>query len=283
MAEVFESTPHTYLVAGGGGGMRSTVVLRLLAQELADRQLPYTAVDGISGYGEGQAVHYPTLQMRDMEAHIEGLAEGTPLLFISHCIGTVAALNTVERFADTRQTALVSIAPPLPSPRKTIATPQSQKKRSQNDTCMNVVDLPPGALDYSAMSQSHASIDSHYFTDIYAADDLEIRLRKRVEAGTAALFAPEHDWNVESPQRVRAWHDEWRAARTPEQAELMMARAAIVANAAHGLYMSPRSGREITHEEDLAFQLAHVGAVVDMGIEMLASAGVNRVLSRAAL
>lgn len=273
MAEaVGQATPHAYLVAGGGGGMRSTIVLRLLAQELTDRNLPYTVIEGVSGQGDEQAVRYPTLQVHDMEAHIADLPEGKPLLFVAHCIGTIAALRTVERVANTRPAALVSIASPLPSPRETIRAPQSQKKRSQDNTLMRVVDLPAGALDYSDMSESRAHIDPQYFVDIDAAGDLEVRLRARVELGSAALLAPEHDWNVGSPQCVRAWHDDWRATLPPELSEAMLSRAAIVADAAHGLYVSPRSGRHVTPEEDIAFQLANVGVVIDTGLGLLTSA-----------
>lgn len=273
MTEVLEqSTPHTYLVAGGGGGMRSTIVLRLLAQELADRGLPYTVVEGISGHGDEQSVHPPSLQARDLKAHIATQPETTPLLFVSHCIGTIAALQTVEQLANTRATALVSVAPPLPSPGNTIGTPQSQRKRSENDTLMRVIDLPPGALDYSDMTESQARIDPQYFADIHAAHDLEARLRAQVEVGSAALFAPEHDWNVDSPQRVRSWHEDWRAHLPIGKTALLLARAAIVPDAAHGLYISPRSGREFTAEDNVAFQLANVSAVIDTGLEVLADA-----------
>jgi hypothetical protein len=274
MTEILKQpVPHTYLVAGGGGGMRSTVILRVLAQELNGRGLPYTSVEGIRGTGDDQAVHHPTLQVQDMEADISNRPKETPLLFISHCIGTISALGTVERLADTRPAALVAIAPPLPSPRNTISAPQSQRKRSENDSLMRVVDLPPGALDYSAMTESHARISPQYFTDIHAADDLEKRLRRQIEEGTSALFAPEHDWNVASPHHVRGWHAEWSATWPPEEAAWLRTRAAIVPDAAHGLYLSPRAGRQFTAEEDVAFQAANVRQVVDTGLELLTSAG----------
>lgn len=249
--------------------MRSTIILRLLAQELANRGLPHTAIEGIKGYGDDQAVHHPSLQARDMEAHIATHAENVPVLLISHCIGTVAALQTVEKVSATRPAALVSIAPPLPSPRSTIETPQSQKKRSENNTLMRVVDLPAGALDYSTMAESQARIDPQYFADIHAADNLDGRLRQLVEQGYGALFAPEHDWNAESPRRVQAWHDEWFATLPEEQAELAHSRAQIVAGAAHGLYASPRSGLDLSPKEDIEFQLANVNAVIDTGLELL--------------
>lgn len=274
MAETLERpTPHTYLVAGGGGGLRSTIILRLLAQELTGRQLPYTVIEGISGRGESQSVRYPTLQVQDMEAHISQLPEHVPLLFISHCIGTVAALTTVERVADTRPAALVSIAPPLPSPYDTIQTPQLRKKRSQNDTLMRVIDLPEDALDYSNAVESQARIDPNYFDDINAAADLEKRLCTGIEDGRMAVFAPEYDWNIASVRKVQSWHEDWRTISPPPHNEQFMARALVVPNAAHGLYISPRSGIEVTHEEDLAFQRANVNTVIDTGLEMLAQAG----------
>lgn len=266
-------SPYAYLVAGGGGGMRSTIILRMIAQELAGRGIPYAAIDGITGEGDEQMVKYPSLQVEDMAGRIAEHPEGTPLLFISHCIGTVAALNTVERLEGLHPTSLVSIAPPLPSPYNTISTPQSTKKRTENNTLMRVVDLPEGAVDYSVVTESVARIDPQYFADMRKADDLEVRLRGHVEAGNAAVFAPEHDWNVDSPERVRAWHNEWNATLPADIAGALQARAPIVYDAAHGLYVSPRSGREVTTEQDVKFQMSNVTDVVDMGLEMLEYAG----------
>ncbi|HEY5667897.1 MAG TPA: hypothetical protein VIR03_01905 [Candidatus Saccharimonadales bacterium] len=261
--------PQTYLVAGGGGGMRSTIILRILAQELSARGLPFTPIDGVQGQGGAQAIRHPTLQVQDIEANVGRLHERTPLLVIAHCVGTVAALEVVERLSDTRPAALVSIAPPLPSPRHTIETPQSMKKRSDGGTRMRVVDLPDGALDYSNMTESAAKIDPQYFVDMYAADDLEARLRRMVEGRNATVFAPALDWNVASPARVRAWHKEWDAALPAGDAADLRSRAVVVADSTHGLYVSPRSGLTVTAEEDIAFQRANANAVIDAGLLLL--------------
>jgi hypothetical protein len=121
------------------------------------------------------------------------------------------------------------------------------------------------------MTESVAKIDPRYFTDIHDAGDLEVRLRARVEAGNAAVFAPEHDWNVDSPRRIQAWHSEWDSTHAPDIAQSLQARAPIVYDAAHGLYISPRSGREVSTEEDVAFQMGNVTQLVDIGLGMLSN------------
>lgn len=264
-------TPHAYLVAGGGGGMRSTIILRLLAQELDARSISYTTVEGIEGRGDAQTVKYPSWQAKELEAHLQSQPEAQPALLLSHCIGTVAALQTLESQAKKRPVSLVSIAPPLPSPHDTIHQPQSQKKRSENNTRMRVVDLPEGATDYSVMSESLASIDPQYFSDMRDADDLGPRLMTSVATGQAAVFAPEYDWNVGSPKQVEAWHQQWRDTLDPDQAQLLTSRAHIVPDAAHGLYVSPRSARLVTPEQDIQFQVDNINHVIDTGIGLLRS------------
>jgi hypothetical protein len=261
--------PHAYLVAGGGGGMRSTIILRLIAQELAERDIPVTPIDGITGYGSEQEVKYPSWQLADLQDHVRAQPERTPVLLIAHCIGTVAALGAAEQWESERPVGLVSIAPPLPSPRHTVATPQSQKKRSENDTRMRVVDLPEDALDYAVMTESTAQINPQYFEDLYRADDLELRLRAGVEAGRAAVFAAEYDWNVVSPQRIQSWHDDWRSMHTSETFEALQARAPIVSGAAHGLYLSPRTGSDVSQAANLHFQAANVTQLVNVGLDLL--------------
>lgn len=277
MIEVVKDSPkpHAYLVAGGGGGMRSTIILRMLARELGNRGIPYTPIEGINGVGDSQKVWHPSLQVRDMNASIRRHPEGTPLLFVSHCIGTVAALASLESYADDHPVGLVSVAPPLPSPRSTIMTPQSRKKRSQGDTLMRVVDLPEGAVDYTVMTESVAQISPEYFADIHAADDLQERLRAQIEAGRASIFAPEHDWNTESPETVATWHDEWRSKLPDNEFEVLRRRANVVDNAAHGLYISPRSGLDVSTEEDLQFQMNNVRQVIDTGLGLLANPEAN--------
>jgi hypothetical protein len=241
----------------------------MIAEELSSRNIPYTCVDGISGEGSEQTVKHPSLQSQDIEADLHRRTPDTPLLFISHCIGTIAALNTVDKLGPKHQTSLVSIAPPLPSPIKTIMQPQSQKKRTANDTLMRVVDLPEGAVDYSVMTESVARIHAQYFEDMRTANDLESRLRTRVEVGRAAVFAPEHDWNSSSPLHVQSWHDLWSATLPEQQASVLRDRAAVVYNAAHGLYVSPRVGREVTTSENVNFQKSNVRSVVDTGLGLL--------------
>jgi len=265
-----QSPAHAYLVAGGGGGMRSTIILRMLAEELTERKIPYTAIEGIQGTGKDQRVHVPSQQVHDMLADIAERPKDAPILLIAHCIGTVAGLQTLEKIADERPAGLVAIAPPLPSPLHTIMTPQSSKKRSKDDTLMRVVDLPPGAVDYSVMTESQAHLSPQYFADIAAADDLAFRLRARVELGNAAAIAPEYDWNVESPRTVADWHKKWQHIAPADELTMLKQRAVLVPNAAHGLYISPRSGMEITPEADTQFQAQNVNHAVDVGLELIA-------------
>jgi len=262
--------------------MRSTIIMRLISQELSDRDIPVTPVDGIAGYGSEQQVKYPSWQLADLRKSILARSEQTPVLLIAHCIGTVAALGAAEQLADERTVGLISIAPPLPSPHDTVHTPQSRKKRSENDTRMQVIDLPEGAVDYSVTTASTARIDPQYFEDMRQAGNLELRLRSRVEAGRAAVYAAEHDWNVASPRRVRAWHEDWRATYGPETFEALQARAPVVANAAHGLYLSPRSGDDISPEADRRFQSDNVTRLVDAGLELLAAPDATAAYRRAA-
>lgn len=274
MIESFEASPkpHAYLVAGGGGGMRSTIVLRMIAQELSERDIPFTPIDGVYIDDDVQKVNYPSLQMQDIEADIDNHSENTPLLFISHCIGTIAALSAIEKIDSVRQASIVSIAPPLPSPRSTIAQPQSQGRRCENNTLMRVVDLPAGAVDYSVQTESFAYIDPKYFEDIETAGDLEQRLRARVETGEAVVYAPEHDWNAGSPRSVQAWHEEWDATLSSEEAAALKSRAPIIHDAAHGLYISARgTGRDVSAHESVGFQIANVNNVVDTGLQLAAN------------
>lgn len=265
-------TPHAYLVAGGGGGMRSTIILRMVADELAGRSIPFTPIEGVSGEGGDWIVRHPSLQARDMEEDIARQSTETPLLVISHCIGTVAALKVVEALEPDRKAGLVSIAPPLPSPYDTISQPQSRRKRSSGDSLMRVVNLPDHAVDYSQVEERVAIIDPQYFADIKAAHDFQQRLRDQVKVGRAALFAPEHDWNAPSPLCVRSWHDDWSKTLPEEQAVALQKRALVVGNAAHGLYISPRVGREVTTEENVQFQMDSVNKLVDTGLDLLAGA-----------
>jgi hypothetical protein len=71
------------------------------------------------------------------------------------------------------------------------------------------------------MTESRARIDPQYFTDIYNADNLELRLRTKVETHSAAVYAPEHDWNTMSPLSVRAWHDDWSVTLPPKEAKVL--------------------------------------------------------------
>jgi hypothetical protein len=264
-----QPVPHAYLVAGGGGGMRSTIILRLLAEELTERKIPYTPIEGIRGLNDKQQVHVHSEQVRDMEADIAERPEDTPILFITHCIGTVAGLQTFQKVSDSRPASLVSIAPPLPSPLGTIMTPPSLKKRSHNDTLMRVVDLPPDAIDYSVFTESKARINPQYFTDMRDAADLEEHLRVSVESGRAAVYAPQYDWNTDSPQTVSAWHDRWQRTLSADAARAAQARAVIVPHAAHGLYISPRSGEIITPEADIQFQSQNVSNLVAAGLALV--------------
>jgi hypothetical protein len=134
--------------------------------------------------------------------------------------------------------SLVSIASPLPTSRNTIMQLQSQSKRSVNNTVMRVVRLSDGAVDYSSITESEAYISLQYFADIHA-DDEGVRLRERV--------APELDWNTASPCEVRS-------------------RATIITDATHGLYISPRSGREVTAEENVRFQVDNAANVIEIGL-----------------
>ncbi len=265
-----QPAPHVYLVAGGGGGQRSTIVLRMIAEQLRGQDITYTAIDGISGSGDSQMVRYPSLQLQDIEASVQQQPEGTPLLFISHCIGTVAALGAVDKYAQTRNTSLVSIAPPLPSPRNTLAQPQSQSKRIDQNSRMRVIDIPETAKDYSVIAESFARIDPQYFVDIQAADDLEPRLRAVVESGNAAVYAPEHDWNVDSPRTISKWHEHWHATLPEDTARQLQSRTPVVQDAAHGLYISGRrTGLELTPEERDMFQSNNVQQVISTGLDLL--------------
>ncbi len=263
--------PHVYLVAGGGGGMQSTIILRLLAQELSRRELGYSVIEGMYLDRDGvQKIRHPSLQATVLEDDIATLPEASPVLLIPHCIGTVAAMNVMERHADERPVGLVSIAPPLPSPRSTIAQPQSIAKRFMDNSLMRVVALPEGALDYSEYTESFADIDPQYFKDMNNAESLGARLRERVAQGQAGLFAPEHDWNTGSPDCVKGWHDEWHATLPAEEASMLRQRTPVVKDAAHGLYISPRSvDGPIPLEDDIAFQMHNVRRVINTGLELI--------------
>jgi hypothetical protein len=136
---------------------------------------------------------------------------------------------------------------------------------------MRVVDLPNGAVDYSVMTESVAQIDPQYFEDINDADNLEFRLRAIVEAGSAAVYVPEHGWNTGVLPSVQGWHDDWSATLSQDSALALRSRTPIIHGAAHGLYISPYStGREVTTEENVRFQMGNVNKVIDAGLWLLA-------------
>lgn len=266
-------SPHVYLVAGGGGGMQSTIILRLLAQELSQCELDYSVIEGIYLDEDGaQKIKHPSLQTRALKSDIDKQPEDTPILLIPHCIGTIAAMNAMDQCISDRPVGLVSIAPPLPSPRSTIAQPQSVAKRFMNNSLMRVVKLPEGALDYSEYTESFADIDPQYFKDMNSAESLGERLRERVVRGQAGLFAPEHDWNTGSPDCVKGWHDEWQATLSADEAAVLQQRTPVVEDAAHGLYISPRSvDGPVSPEDDIAFQMHNVRQVIDTGLNILST------------
>lgn len=269
--------PHAYLIAGGGGGLRSTIILRLITQELTAQDIDYTCIEGLYADDNGtQNVCYPSLQRELIKSDIEKRADNKPLLFIAHCIGTIAALSAVEEYEATRPVGLVSVAPPLSTPRSTIMRPQSQSKRSANGTLMRTVDLPEGAINYSEITEGIAKIDPQYFKDIDAAEDTQVRLRDRVATGRAAVYAPEYDWNLGSPICVDSWHTEWRSTRSADEAALLESRAIIVPNAAHGLYLSPRGAyADITDAENIIYQRKNVKRLVNTGVDLLSDAPIN--------
>lgn len=257
--------PHAYLVAGGGGSIHTTILLRLLAAQLESQHQPYTVVEGLTGYGDDLSVRYPSLQVEDILEHAE--SHDRKVLFVAHCIGTIAALRAFESLSADRPAALTAIAPPLPSPYHTTSTPQSQKKRFENDTRMTVIGLTPGALYPSEEASRLAAISPRYFEEIQEAHDVDTQLRLHVEQGRAAIFSAQHDWNTESPATVARWHDDWRQSDRHDFIE----RARIVEDAAHGLHLSPMSGREITPDINAAFQNAQLAQVIATGNDLVRS------------
>lgn len=257
--------PHTFVVAGAGGGAKSSIVLRLLADELSERSIDYTPIDGI--YREETSLHvkYPSLQVEDISEKIDQLPPERPVLFVAHCIGTVAAMRALEEHDSARPVGLVSISPPLPSPQATIMQPNSVNKRFEDNTRMRIVSLPEGATDYTEREEHVAHISEQYFEDIEAAHDLPERLHHNIEMGKAVLRAADADWNQASPATVRNWHADWQHSLPADRSQELLKRAPIVENATHGLYMPLAS----SSEESLRFQRQNVIDALDAGLTLL--------------
>lgn len=265
-----EVAPHVYLAAGAGGGMRSTIALRVAAGELSERQVSYTVVEGIDYTSVEPVVRKPSEQAAEIIADAKERDEDQPLLIIAHCMGTVAALSAIESLPAHRKTALVSIAPPLRNPRETVSMPQAMSKLKGGSGMLRIVNLPAGAVDYSVREEVAARIGADYFEEVDAAHDLDVRLKTAVEVGGTALMAAECDWNTGSPRTVAAWHRTWRASETAEIASKLSALTPIIPGAAHGLYLSPQAGGlDVTQEVSLAYQRMHVSEAISMGADLL--------------
>ena len=277
--ELIKNTPsqhsniHTFIVSGGGGGMEYSILTRLIARSLTERQIPYTSIDGISGLNGDRIVKYPSLQIDEISRNIETHPKGMKYVFMGHCIGTVAALGAFEKIYQKNSASLVSISPPFPSPRHTLLQPASAKKRSQNNTLMKIAKLSEGAFDTVKAQDGFARIDPHYFEQLHKEDDVEIRLRRLVEIGHAAVFSPEYDWNNLSPHSIRNWHEEWSTSLSIDDARSLKEKAKIIPNAAHGLNISTMAMSNFTTKDNLDFQTNNANHVIETGIKIVQNIG----------
>lgn len=259
---------HALLIAGGGAwALSSTVLWRLMAQELQQHDIPFTPVDGLYTNAGELIVKPASKQYEEAQAFINQLPAGTDILLFTQCLGSVAALNLLESADPDRNTVLGVISPPLPTPAATLQQPKSQVKRSERDRIMHVSYFANNSFDFADLINGQARIDPSYLEENRAAATLEKRLRHAVETATAAVFATEYDWNTGSPPTVQAWRNDWAATLHPRETDPLASRAIILPSTAHSLNRS--DSIKLPREEQLMFQQANVQQVLKRTLRLL--------------